>query len=47
MVRKPASLLSASVVVTALTLIVEGPLVKAENTVTAHCTGWLADGTKF
>lgn len=25
----------------------EGPLAKAENTVTAHCTGWLADGTKF
>ena len=102
MVRKPVFLFSASVVVTALTLIVfsnaaaeekvepsafaaqdareretalafaesrgldlskavesetglwsltveegEGPLVKAENTVTAHCTGWLADGTKF
>ena len=25
----------------------EGPLAKPENTVTAHCTGWLADGTKF
>jgi len=25
----------------------EGPLAKTENTVTAHCTGWLADGTKF
>ncbi len=25
----------------------EGPLAKVENTVTAHCTGWLADGTKF
>jgi len=25
----------------------EGPLAKSENTVTAHCTGWLADGTKF
>lgn len=24
-----------------------GPLAKPENTVTAHCTGWLADGTKF
>ena len=25
----------------------EGPAVKAENTVTAHCTGFLADGSKF
>ena len=25
----------------------QGPLAKPENTVTAHCTGWLADGTKF
>ena len=25
----------------------EGPLAKSENTVIAHCTGWLADGTKF
>jgi len=25
----------------------EGPLATSENTVTAHCTGWLADGTKF
>ncbi len=25
----------------------EGPLARSENTVTAHCTGWLADGTKF
>ena len=25
----------------------EGPLVKASNTITAHATGWLADGTKF
>jgi FKBP-type peptidyl-prolyl cis-trans isomerase len=25
----------------------EGPLAKADDTVTAHCTGWLADGTKF
>jgi FKBP-type peptidyl-prolyl cis-trans isomerase len=25
----------------------QGPLAKAEDTVTAHCTGWLADGTKF
>jgi FKBP-type peptidyl-prolyl cis-trans isomerase len=25
----------------------EGPLATAENTVTAHTTGWLADGTKF
>ena len=25
----------------------QGPLAKRENTVTAHCTGWLADGTKF
>jgi FKBP-type peptidyl-prolyl cis-trans isomerase len=25
----------------------EGPLARAENTVTAHTTGWLADGTKF
>jgi len=25
----------------------KGPLAKAENTVTAHTTGWLADGTKF
>jgi len=25
----------------------EGSLAKAENTITAHCTGWLADGTKF
>ena len=31
-------------------LIVEegqGPLATAEDAVTAHCTGWLADGTKF
>ena len=31
-------------------LIVEegqGPPARAENTVTAHCTGWIADGTKF
>lgn len=25
----------------------EGPLARAGNTVTAHATGWLADGTKF
>jgi FKBP-type peptidyl-prolyl cis-trans isomerase len=25
----------------------EGPLVTADDTVEAHCTGWLADGTKF
>ncbi len=25
----------------------EGPLVKASNIITAHATGWLADGTKF
>ncbi len=25
----------------------QGPLATAENTVVAHCTGWLADGTKF
>jgi FKBP-type peptidyl-prolyl cis-trans isomerase len=25
----------------------EGPLAKPEDTVKAHCTGWLADGTKF
>jgi len=25
----------------------QGPSAKPENTVTAHCTGWLADGTKF
>jgi FKBP-type peptidyl-prolyl cis-trans isomerase len=25
----------------------EGPLAKPENTVIAHCTGFLADGTKF
>ena len=25
----------------------EGPLATAKNTITAHCTGWLADGTKF
>jgi FKBP-type peptidyl-prolyl cis-trans isomerase len=25
----------------------QGPLAKSDNTVTAHCTGWLADGTKF
>jgi len=25
----------------------QGPLATPKNTVTAHCTGWLADGTKF
>ena len=33
-----------------MNLIIEegqGPLAGPENTVTAHCTGWLADGTKF
>ena len=25
----------------------QGPLAALDNTVTAHCTGWLADGTKF
>jgi len=25
----------------------QGPLAKPGDTVTAHCTGWLADGTKF
>ena len=25
----------------------QGALATAENTVIAHCTGWLADGTKF
>ncbi len=25
----------------------QGPLATPDNTVTAHCTGWLADGTKF
>ena len=25
----------------------EGALATSENTVIAHCTGWLADGTKF
>ena len=25
----------------------QGPLAKPANSVTAHCTGWLADGTKF
>jgi len=25
----------------------EGPLAKPTDTITAHCTGWLADGTKF
>ena len=25
----------------------QGPFAMPENTVTAHCTGWLADGTKF
>ena len=25
----------------------EGPLATSEDTVVAHCTGWLADGTKF
>lgn len=25
----------------------EGPLATAGDTITAHCTGWLADGTKF
>ena len=25
----------------------EGPLATSDQTVVAHCTGWLADGTKF
>jgi FKBP-type peptidyl-prolyl cis-trans isomerase len=25
----------------------QGPFATSENTVDAHCTGWLADGTKF
>ena len=25
----------------------QGPTAKLEDTITAHCTGWLADGTRF
>jgi FKBP-type peptidyl-prolyl cis-trans isomerase len=25
----------------------QGPIAKLEDTITAHCTGWLADGTRF